>query len=453
MATALTPGNMYGDGTDSTMGTQLQTYYYHKKALIELKKEKYFSPMASVIGMPKHMGKTIKQYLYLPILDDRNTNDQGIDAAGALTVHDKFYAFSEGALVPDSIVTDNAAGFATAALVATAVAAAVTATSVTAAVAATYAVTSGAGNMYASSKDVGTIAGKMPALSETGGRVNRVGFTRLELESTLEKQGFFRDYTKESVDFDTDAELEMHINREMLRAANEMTEDNLQIELLCAGSVNRFAGTATTKATVSGNSGSVCEVTYANLSALSIELDNNRCPKETKIISGTRMVDTKVIPAARALLCGSEMIPTFERMKDHHDNPAFIPLAHYAAGTSALNGEIGSVGNFRIIIVPEMMKWAGAGAAVGTNAGYLTTGTNYDVFPLMVIGSESFTTVGFETNGKSTKFTIYHKKPGYETADWQDPFGEKGFMSIKWYHGFMVLRPERIAVFYSVARI
>ena len=36
----------------SDIGNQLQTYYYQKKALIELKKEMYFGPMASVIGMP-----------------------------------------------------------------------------------------------------------------------------------------------------------------------------------------------------------------------------------------------------------------------------------------------------------------------------------------------------------------------------------------------------------------
>jgi len=63
------------------------------------------------------------------------------------------------------------------------------------------------GNIYGSSKDIGTILSKLPSLSETGGRVNRVGFTRVEIEGTLEKFGFFDEYTQESLDFDTDAEL------------------------------------------------------------------------------------------------------------------------------------------------------------------------------------------------------------------------------------------------------
>ena len=443
---------VYGDGTDSTIGNQLQTYYYQKKALIELKKEQYFGSLASVIGMPKHMGKTIKRYHYMPMLDDRNINDQGIDAAGALLNSTKWYAFKDGAVVSNSIVTGNEEGFNSEALCRTAIAAAVTATTITQAEADAYAVTVGAGNLYGSSKDVGTIAAKMPALSETGGRVNRVGFTRIQLEGTFEKFGFFDEYTQESLDFDTDAELEQHINREMLRGANEMTEDALQIDLLNSAAVQRFAGLATNKSEISGETGSICEVDYSDLSALSIDLDNNRCPKETKIISGTRMTDTRVIPAARAIMIGSEMIPTIERMTDHFGNQAFIPTAHYAAGAKLLRGEIGTVGQFRIIVVPEMMHWAGAGAAVSDNAGYQETNGKYNVYPMLVVGSESFTTIGWQTNGKSTKFKIFHKKPGYATADRNDPYGETGFMSIKWYYGMMPLRTERLACIYSVAR-
>jgi N4-gp56 family major capsid protein len=436
-------GRIYNDGADtSSIGTQLQDFYHQKKALIELKKQVYFTPLASVTDMPKHFGKKIKRYHYMPLLDDRNLNDQGIDAAGALLDQTKYYVFEGGALVPDAEIASNSVGFATEAL---AVAAITDPDNQT--------VTLGSGNLYGSSKDVGTIAAKLPALSEHGGRVNRVGFKRITLEGSLEKFGFFEEYTQESMDFDTDAELSAHINREMLRGATEMTEDMLQIDILNHAGVNRFCGAATSKATTSGATGSVCEVTYADLSALSIELDNNRCPKETKVITGTRMVDTNTIPAARALLIGSEMIPTIERMTDHFGDQAFIPAHKYAAGTQILNGEIGTVGYFRIVVVPEMMHWEGAGAAEGTNAGYHASNGRYNVYPMLVIGSESFTTIGFQTDGKTTKFKIFHKKPGLQTADRFDPYGEKGFMSIKWYYGFMALRTERLALIYSVGRI
>lgn len=383
-------GNEVGNG--SSMGNQLQTELFWKKALIEAKKKVFFGQLANVRAMPKNMGKKIKQYHYIPLLDDANINDQGINAAGV--------AIADG-------------------------------------------------NLYGSSKDVGTISGKLPTLTENGGRVNRVGFSRKEIEGTFEKFGFFDEYTQESMDFDSDPELEQHITREMLNAAHEMTEDALQIDLLMNAGVVKFAGNATSHVTVGGDD----IVTYGDLMRLDIDLDNNRTPKQTTAITGTRLVDTKTISGGRIMYCGSEMIPTLRMMKDLHNEPAFIPVEKYAAGGTLLNGEIGSVGPFRIIIVPEMLKWAGAGADASADATCHETANKYDVFPMLVVGEESFTTIGFQTDGQSVKFTITHKKPGKEMADLNDPYGEKGFMSIKWYYGFMVLRPERLAVIKTAAKL
>lgn len=386
---------MYNDpagGTASTVGNQLATHYYEKRALIEIRKDQYFSQLADTTSMPKNMGKKIKRFHYLPLLDDANINDQGIDASGATIAN---------------------------------------------------------GNLYGSSKDIGTIPGKLPVLSETGGRVNRVGFKRKEIEGSLEKFGFFDEYTQESLDFDSDAELQTHIHREMLNGANEITEDALQIDLLTAAGTIRYAGNATSNATLGGDD----VVTYGDLMRLSIDLDNNRTPKQTKVITGTRMIDTRVIPAARVLYMGSELLPTIKAMKDLHNNPAFISVEKYAAGGNTVTGEVGAIDNFRLVVVPEMMKWAGAGADATADATCYKTGNKYDVFPMLCVGDESFTTIGFQTDGKSVKFKITHKAPGEATADRNDPYGETGFMSIKWYYGFMALRPERIGLLKTVAKV
>jgi N4-gp56 family major capsid protein len=70
---------------------------------------------------------------------------------------------------------------------------------------------------------------------------------------------------------------------------------------------------------------------------------------------------------------------------------------------------------------------------------------------MLVVGSGSFTTIGFQTDGKSVKFKMFHKKPGEGVADRNDPYGETGFHSIKWYYGTMILRPEWIGVVKTVA--
>lgn len=380
-------------GTPSSIGPQAYEEFHQKQALIEARREQFFTQLADVTTMPKHMGKKITKFHYIPLLDDRNVNDQGIDANGAVIAN---------------------------------------------------------GNLYGSSKDIGLIPGKLPTLTEHGGRVNRVGFTRIELEGTLEKFGFYEEFTQESLDFDSDEELDMHITREMVNAAHQMSEAALQIDLINAAGVIRYAGDATSTATV----GKDDLVTYDDLLRLGIQLTNNRTPRTITQINGTRLTDTRTIQGARPLHCGSELIPTLKAMKDLHGNPAFISIEKYAAGGETLIGEIGAIDEFRIIIVPEMLKWAGAGAVIEVgDASNHDNGTNYDVFPMLCIGQGSFTTIGFQTDGQSTKFKIIKKMPGVETADRLDPYGEMGFMAIKWYYGFMTLRSERIGLIKTVARL
>ena len=464
-------GQKYNDpagGSPSTAGSQMNTQYYEKQALIALKKEQYFSQLADVTSMPKNMGKKIKRYQYLPMLDDANINDQGIDAAGVDITSAQYYiqlpslilSFASDALAIAAAAAVNAfeAGVAVKSgagpyLVTcskTSLKAGTSAQSVTL-LAAVPGATSrqGYGNLYGSSKDIGTINGKMPVLSETGGRVNRVGFKRKELEGSFEKFGFFDEYTQESLDFDSDSELQTHIHREMLAGANEMTEDALQIDLLTAAGTVRFANGATTTLGI----GATNIVTYSDIMHLSIDLDNNRTPKATNVITGTRMVDTKTIPAGRIMYMGSELLPTVKAMKDLHNNPAFISVEKYAAGGSTVTGEVGAIDQFRIVVVPEMVKWSGAGALTAGNTTVYSTNGAFDVFPMLVVGDQSFTTIGFQTDGKTVKFVIYHKPPGEAAADRNDPYGETGFMSIKWYYGFMALRPERIGLIKTAATI
>ncbi len=459
-------------GSQSSIGSQFNTFFYQKKALIEARKKQVFGQMADTTTMPKNMGKKIKVYQYIPLLDDANINEEGIDAAGVSTMLEKTIKIS---VLKDGLYTtkyaigeDTVAGTALTKAQTRAYAIFTKELGITGAdysAAKTNAVAAGilvddtipvvpnGGNLYGSSKDIGYINGKMPTLNENGGRVNRVGFKRRELEGTFAKFGFFTEYTQESLDFDTDEDLMMHISREMINGAVELTEDALQIDLINAAGILRYGGVATSVATLTGETGDTKSVlTYGQLRRLSVDLDNNRCPKETKMITGTRMIDTRTVRGARYLYIGSELIPSIEKMTDYFGKQAFISVEQYAAGSEVAEGEIGAVADFRVIVVPEMLYWAGVGKTVATNGGYRETAGKYDVFPALVVGTESFTTIGFQTSGSNgTKFTIYNKKPGEGVADRNDPYGETGFMSIKWYYGMLVLRPERIALCKVVA--
>ena len=395
---------------DGAGSGQMNTFFWLKKAIVQSRKEQYFMPLSSVQNMPKHYGKTIKVYEYVPLLDDRNVNDQGIDASGAVIAN---------------------------------------------------------GNLYGSSRDIGTITAQLPTLTENGGRVNRVGFTRIQREGSFHKFGFFTEFTQESIDFDSDDGLRDHLSRELMTGAVQLTEAVLQRDLLAAAGVIIWTGSATSHNTIQGHvtpavpgvspEFPVSLVGYDDLVRLDQVLTDNRTPKHTTVITGSRMIDTKTVPACRVMFVGSELMPHIKKMTDSFGNKAFIAIQHYADAGTVLNGEEGCVDNFRIVQVPEMLHWAGEGAVVSGSSNYRSSTkggqVRYDVFPMLVVGDDSFTSIGFETDGKTVKFSVMTKMPGKETADRTDPYGETGFSSIKWYYGILIKRPERIAVVKTVAPI
>lgn len=382
---------LYNNGNQTMGSNQIVTHAIERKALFDAMEESYFGQLADVKSMPRNTGTTFKQYRYFPVVDDRNKNDLGLDAQGAKYVN---------------------------------------------------------GNLYGSSTDIGLITGRFPVLGEQTGRQNRIGITRVELTSSLQKMGIFLEYSADLMRFDSDAELEAHLQKLLMEASVRVYEDKLQLDLLTNAGLTKFTGTATQQSELNHT----MQLTYADLVKLGIDLDKNLTPKQTKMITGTRNIDTKTIPDCRVAYVGSELIPTLEAMKDYHNNPAFIPAHQYASGTTLLKGEVGRIAGFRIVVHPRMFKWAGVGATASDATFYKTNG-KYDVFPFLVVGDEAFTTTGFNTDGKSSKFRTIHKKAGVETADRNDPYGEISFVSNLWFYGFMPQFIERLALIKCVAKM
>lgn len=400
--TMVNVGQKYNDPNQdpSSVGKQFNTAFWLRHSLIEAREEQYFTQLSDVETMPRHYGKEIVAYHYLPILDDRNINDQGIDANGVVIAN---------------------------------------------------------GNLYGSSRDIGKIIDKMPTLGEEGGRVNRVGSIRIDIKGRIARMGIFREWTDESIIFDTDSELMNHMQRELLTAAFKINEDMVQVELLQAADTIVYAGIATKDEEITGEGANVSEVSYENLTRLDTTLNNLRCPRTTRIITGSAFTDTRVIPPCRVVYVGSDLEPTLRNMKDNFGNPAFIAVEHYAAGAGGANallrGEIGKVGNFRIISALTMAHWAGKGATVtDQDTLYQHENGKYSIFPMLVVGQGSFSHIGFDAPARGNKFKIRTRLPG-QLDGRDDPYGEIGYSSIKWYYGMLPLRPERLAVIKTVARI
>lgn len=395
-------------GTPSDIGAQEVVKYLNRKAIIEAVKYSHFSKLSSVQNQPAGYGKTFTKYRYYPLLSDLNQNLQGIDAAGA-------------------VLTGAGGG------------------------------NPGYGNLYGSSRDFGLVTAKIPYVSEGADRVNRVGITRTSVSAALTRVGFFADWTDESTQFDSDLQMRAHFTDELVKGAEQLKEALLQLDLVNGAGVIRYAGTATSLATVTAEGAGAAIIDYNDVIRLSIALDTNRAPKRFTILKGSTLTDTATVNGARALFIPPELITTFMEMKNSNNTEMFVPVEKYASQTTILEGEIGAVAGFRVIVHQEMLKHSGSatgpiGAAVTSNPGYYATSGRYDVFNCLAVCAESFTSIGFQTNSpESPKFNLVIKAPGPDMVTLDNPYGNKGVASIQFYYGTLIERADWIGLLRGVA--
>ena len=389
----ITPGS--GNTTDTgSIKKQLINDYWIRESMIEAAKTQTFAKLGTQRNLAPNNGKFLKQYVWMPLLDDRNINDQGIDANGV------YYAN---------------------------------------------------GNMYGSSKDISTISGKLPVIGENGGRYNRVGFTRNVIEGTIHELGYFFEITEDAMQFDSQSDLLQHMHREAMRGASEIVEDVMQLELINGAGIDYYCGGATSNNTMTNNGTTPCELTYKDLLKLRQTLVDNKVPKTYKMFTGSQNTDTRTVAGGWTIYCQPELRQTLMTMTDLFNQPAFIPVEKYAAGGNIVEGEIGRILEFRFVEVQEMLRWEGAGAAVSNNdETYVNDGTKYTVFPLLIIGEDSFVNINFR--GGKNNYRIYQQMPGQGAASADDPFGKHGWWSIQWWYGTMITRPDRLICIHTLAK-
>ena len=415
----------------SSIGAQINDKFWSKVAVMEARKKRVFSQLGEKLVQPKNYGDKLVKYHELPIIHKLNINDQAIDANGVSLVKNKWYAYDNA-----RAMTGNTAGYATKELA-------------KAAAGANGSIKSGNGNLYGGDTDFAVIKGSFPVLSEEGGKVNAVGMKRLVLEAKVTEFGFHVPFTKKMLDMDTEAGLLARISREVGEAQGEIREKQIAAGLLTASEVNRvFAGDASTIAEM--GAGDV--VSFQDIRGTEQSLKLARSPKQTKMIDGSTKIGTVVVGAGYSAFVGQELFPVLEDM-EHGGVKVWRPVESYAAAGTVMMDEIGKISSTRFVEVEDMIKYGGAGALttdatddIGVDNMYVS-GTNYDVFPILYVGSDSFGTIGFEGDVARVNTVM-------PTADaHNDVFGKKGVVAISWYHGLLVYRPERIRQILTVAKL
>lgn len=372
-------------GKQSSIGHQQNLYERARPILIDLLPQQKYSIFASTEVIPPHYGTTIVKEVELPILDDRNVNDQGIDRYGNI--------------IPN-------------------------------------------GNFFGSNRDIDFVDNNMPYIGELGGRVNRIGMHRTKITGSMQELGFFMEFSKRSLLMDSDAQLEDKALRQMLITANRINEYCIQRDLIANANNVVFPGAALQTADIGADN----IINYSTLCRLDESLNAVNAPKEVEMIKGSVFTDTRVVPQCRYLIAPEEIRYYLESMTDNFGRPVFKPVESYAAGATYVHPhEVGAIGSFRILLDQTMLIHKGKGQPVQANQNIRTTNGNADVFNLLCLCKDAFSIIGFQLapNSGEVRFQLEESdfKPSHD-----DPYATRKLKSISWWYGFLAIRPEWIGL-------
>ncbi|MGU5594856.1 N4-gp56 family major capsid protein [Aeromonas sanarellii] len=169
-------------------------------------------------------------------------------------------------------------------------------------------------------------------------------------------------------------------------------------------------------------------ITMAKLRLASRSLKAQRAKKITKILAPSVNVSTKPVEAAFVVVAHTDC------EADIRGLAGFKSVAEYGTRQPLCPEEIGSVEDFRFVLSPVLKSLPDAGGAKGTMVS--TSGTNADVYPMVVLAQNAFGIVPLKGNGGPGSIVPMILNPN--TPRGGDPLGQRG--SASWKSWFAAVR-------------
>lgn len=161
----------------------------------------------------------------------------------------------------------------------------------------------------------------------------------------------------------------------------------------------------------------------------------NHAKMKNRILSASPDFDTSAIEAGFLVICHSDVEP------DIRDLPYFVPVAKYGQRQTIHENEIGSCERFRFVISPELAAYPDSGAAVSGLGLYSTTGTNADVYPVLVFGMDAAFDIALRGEDSFDMTYIPHTQ-----KDKSDPHGQRGYVGATFWSCALVVNAGWMAV-------
>ncbi len=182
-----------------------------------------------------------------------------------------------------------------------------------------------------------------------------------------------------------------------------------------------YGGTGTSRATVNG------ALTLNLLRKIAQNLMANHGSMVNTSLKAGPDFGTSAVSAGFSVYAHTDLEP------DIRDLPNFIPVEKYSSRKPLSDYEIGSCERFRFVLSPDLPSVQDAGAAVGATGLYSTSGSNVDVYRLVVLAKDAFSQIAVRGESATDPTMLM---PGQK--DKSDPQGQRGYAGAKWYKAVML---------------
>jgi N4-gp56 family major capsid protein len=164
------------------------------------------------------------------------------------------------------------------------------------------------------------------------------------------------------------------------------------------------------------------KINLGQIRAVTRSLKSARAKPVTSMMGSSVNFGTESVEGGYIAFCHTDC------ENDIRELPGFIHLADYGSRKPLAPEEIGSCENVRFLMSPLLLPFSDAGAAVATEAVGMvsTTGTQADVYPVVIIAKHAFGLVPLK-GAKAITPTVLN--PG--TPSKSDPLGQIGFVGWK----------------------
>ncbi len=250
--------------------------------------------------------------------------------------------------------------------------------------------------------------------------VTPTGKTRTYTDYTcvLKQYGDFIRYT--DVIQDTHEDPVLNDNIEALGEQADEMMDKMRFGVLKAGT-NKLLANGTLRTDVN-------TVMTRNLSRTAVRLlERQNAKKITEMISGGAKINTHPIPSCYVAVCHPDLRPDLERCEGWKD------VSEYASNMGIIPGEMGSLGLVRFVADTNCEPWADGGGLAATHSTLSTTGTQSDVYPILVFGKDAYGVV--QLAGKNALQSLIANPK----AMVGDELAQKGSQGWKGWNGAVIL--------------